>query len=71
MNNLAVANGLTLSPYSSRRLPDGRTSLQGVLERARRLPGVGRVLRLLGPGSDAPVEGFEPLRLQGAAPVSC
>jgi len=68
MNNLAVANGLALSPYCRRTLPGGRTALQRVEAFARSLPGVARVALLL-PAEAPDPGGFEAVRLGSASAV--
>jgi MoaA/NifB/PqqE/SkfB family radical SAM enzyme len=66
MNNLAVANGLSLSAYSRRTLPDGRTALERAAAYARSLPEVARSVILLPPDADAP-QGLQPVRLGSAS----
>jgi spiro-SPASM protein len=68
MNNLAVANGLSLSAYSRRALPDGRSALERAAAYARSLPAVAKAVILLPPDAQAP-EGFEPVRLGSASAV--
>jgi spiro-SPASM protein len=68
MNNLAVANGLSLSAYSRKALPDGRTALERAATYARSLPAAARAVILLPPDVDAP-PGWEPVRLGSASAV--
>ena len=60
MDNLAVANGLTLCSYSRKALPGGDSAVQRAAAYARSLPGVARAVILLSPDEPAP-EGFEPV----------
>jgi spiro-SPASM protein len=69
MKNVAVANGLTLSSYSLRKLPAGASGPAGdtperVLAFVRRLPEVQRVCILLSGQAPCP-PGFEAVRLPG------
>jgi spiro-SPASM protein len=68
MNNLAVANGLTISPYCRRALPGGSSALERAAAYARSLPGVSRAVLLLPPGAPDP-GGFEAVHLGSVSAV--
>jgi len=54
MKNVAIANGVSLTPHARQPLGGGASSLQRVAEFARRLPGLEKVLFLLPEGVEAP-----------------